>query len=111
MAVAEAAEKQAFEAQEQAFEAQRVARAKRKRLERLQSFLKERGGELIRRGLDSVEELERLEALEKTEAELAAVTAVTTSSDSFSLGEFDAFLAQEHPDLFGENLQPTSGRS
>jgi hypothetical protein len=111
MAVTETAEKQAFKAQEQVFEAQRVARAKRKRLEHLQSFLKKRGGELIRRGLDSVEELERLEALEKTEAELAAVTAVTASSDSFSLGEFDAFLAQEHPDLFGKNLQPTAGRS
>jgi hypothetical protein len=54
--------------------------------------------------------LERLEALEKTEAELAVVTAVITSSDSLSLGEFDAFLAQEHPDLFGENLQLIAGR-
>jgi hypothetical protein len=35
MAVAEAAEKQVFEAQEQVFEAQRVARAKKKRFERL----------------------------------------------------------------------------
>jgi hypothetical protein len=101
MAAAEAAE-------EQAFEAQRVARAKRKRFERLQSFLKERGGELIRRGLESVEELEKLEEQEKLNALSAssAVAAIFSESELASsfFSEFDAFLAQEYSDLFDENL-------
>jgi hypothetical protein len=55
--------------------------------------------------------LERLEALEKTEAELIIIIIIITSSDSFFLGEFDAFLVQEYSDLFGKNLQLIAGRS
>jgi hypothetical protein len=54
--------------------------------------------------LDNIKKLEKLEALEKTAAELAIVTIVTASSNSFFLGEFDAFLAQKYSDLFNKNL-------
>jgi hypothetical protein len=93
-----------------------TAVAKAARIRKLRRFLASREAEMIRRGLENVEELEKLEEQEKLNALSAssATAAIFSESEfaspSFS-GEFDAFLAQEHPDLFDESLQPTAGRS
>ena len=64
---------------------------------------------MIRRGLENVEELEKLEEQEKLNAlsassATAAIFSESELASSFFSGEFDAFLAQEHPDLFDKNL-------
>jgi len=90
--------------------------AKAARIRKLRRFLASREAEMIRRGLENVEELEKLEEQEKlnTLSASSATAAIFSESElaspSFS-GEFDAFLAQEHPDLFDESLLPTAGRS
>ena len=56
----------------QSREAMEAAMARWKRFERLQESLEEREAELIRRGLDNIEELERVEAEEKAASSLAS---------------------------------------
>jgi hypothetical protein len=93
-----------------------TAVAKAARIRKLRRFLASREAEMIRRGLKNIKELEKLEEQEKLNilSALSAAAAIfsknASASSSFS-GEFDAFLAQKHPDLFDENLRPTAGRS
>jgi hypothetical protein len=54
----------AAEAQAAADEAARAALARQRRLEKQRSSLREKGGEMLSRGLSSLDELEALEALE-----------------------------------------------
>ena len=93
-----------------------AALAKAARIRKLRRFLASREAEMIRRGLENVEELEKLEEQEKLEAELLSATTVATSSagniaSPSSFSGFEDFLAQEHPDLFGGTSQLASGSS
>jgi hypothetical protein len=110
MLEAELAEEIAYEAQQAAQEAQRLARARRKRLEKLQAFLEKRAGEMIRRGLENIEDLEKLEEQEKLERERDEL--VRTNPNESSLEPLFAPLSpaalselgREFPDFFAETV-------
>jgi hypothetical protein len=64
--------------------------------------------------LENIEELEKLEEQEKSNilsasSAVAAIFSKNELASSFFSGEFDAFLAQEYPDLFDKNLQLFAG--
>jgi hypothetical protein len=65
--------------EERGFEVMRSARARKKRFEKLGSFLDGREGELIRRGVKTIEELEKLEEEERLLKERADASTVATS--------------------------------
>jgi predicted RNase H-like nuclease (RuvC/YqgF family) len=90
--------------------------AKTARIWKLRRFLASREAEIIRRGLENIEELEKLEEQEKLYilSALSVTTAIFSKNVSaffFFSGEFDAFLAQEYSDLFDKNLRLIAGRS
>lgn len=66
----EAAEELAARQEQEAF-------ARRMRLRRMQKLLKTRGGEMLRRGLATMEELEAVEEKERKEGEEKAAAAAT----------------------------------
>jgi uncharacterized membrane protein YgaE (UPF0421/DUF939 family) len=99
-----------------AFARSQTAMAKAERIRKLRRFLASREAEMIRRGLENVEELEKLEEQEKLEAELLSATTVATSSEGniaspASFSGFEDFLAQEHPGLFDGTSQLASESS
>ena len=95
---------------EEIVEAMRVAveaEAKAIRLRKQRRLAIKRLRELGDREALNIEELENDEAL----AASVATSSEENPSVSSSFPGLEDFLAQEHPGLFGESLQPTAGRS
>ena len=94
----------AEKAEEMAFRAQMEARARRDRVRRQAAFLSGREGELLRRGLETVEELEKAEEEDRKVAEVAAeVLSTPTDLDLESLDP------ESWPDPFADILATTAG--
>ena len=93
------------QAERQAYRLLDEARARRDRLFKQQEFLRGREGELIRRGLETVEELEKAEEDERN-ALVAAQVATTTSSDL----DLESLDPESWPEIdFGDTLATTAG--
>jgi len=94
---------------------QRQALEKMERLERLRSFLDKREGEMIRRGVDSVEELEAIETEERLGQ--GASNVAVSSGDGSAGGSLEDFvLGSWTPSsldwgFVGDIVVPTAGTS
>lgn len=83
-----------LEAEEElAAQQEQEAFARRMRLRRMQKLLKTRGGEMLRRGLATMEELEAVEEKERKEREEKAVTQAEPVMDPCANTGHDLFAA------------------